>query len=109
MAAEQAKTFAERIEDVGKTRDEQARAMIPAVKEAWAAYQLSMENTYRLVGEAKDVQVAEVTERLRDAAMKSRGAAEKLQEADPRGLRPADERNEKSPRPRRPSINRRPA
>jgi methyl-accepting chemotaxis protein len=81
VAAEQAKTFAERIEDVGKTRDEQARAMIPAVKEAWAAYQLSMENTYRLVGEAKDVQVAEVTERLRDAAMKSRGAAEKLQDA----------------------------
>ena len=64
---------------MGKTRDEQAKAMIPAVKEAWAAYQLSMENTYRLVGEAKDVQVAEVTERLRDAAMKSRGAAEKLQ------------------------------
>jgi methyl-accepting chemotaxis protein len=81
VADEQAKAFLERIDEVGKTRDEQARSMIPAVKQAWSAYQLSMENTYRLVGEVKNVQMAEATERLRDSAMKSRFAAEALQGA----------------------------
>jgi methyl-accepting chemotaxis protein len=36
---EQTKEFQERIDELGKTRDEQARAMMPAVKEAWSAYQ----------------------------------------------------------------------
>jgi methyl-accepting chemotaxis protein len=76
---EQIKMFNERIEDLGATRDDQTRAMLPAVKEAWSAYQQSMDTTYRLVDGAKDVQINDVTERLRDAAMTSRTAAEKLQ------------------------------
>jgi methyl-accepting chemotaxis protein len=71
--------FEERIEQVGKTRDEQARAMIPAVKEAFAAYQKEMEKTLRLVDGAKDAQLSDTAGRLREAAMGSRGAAEALQ------------------------------
>ena len=78
---EQTKTFEQRIDEVSKTRDEQARAMIPTVKEAWAAYQQSMQNTYRLADAAKDMQPGDLAERLRDSAMKSRDSAEKLQGA----------------------------
>jgi len=76
---EQIKTFQERIDNLSKTRDDQAKAMMPAVKEAWAAYQKSMENTLRLADGVKDIQVNDVTERLRDSAMKGRVDAEKLQ------------------------------
>jgi methyl-accepting chemotaxis protein len=76
---DQMKTFLERIDEIGQTRDEQARAMIPAVKEAWAAYQKSMEATLRLVDGVKDTQLNEQTERMRDAAMRGRADAEKLQ------------------------------
>jgi methyl-accepting chemotaxis protein len=71
--------FDERIEEVSKTRDEQAKAMIPDVRAAYAAYQKSMQNTLRLVDGAKDVQMNETSQQLRDAAMASRGAAEELQ------------------------------
>jgi methyl-accepting chemotaxis protein len=71
--------FNERIEEIGKTRDDQARAMMPAVKDAYAAYQKEMEKTLRLVDGVKDTQISETTERLREAAMASRGAAEALQ------------------------------
>jgi methyl-accepting chemotaxis protein len=76
---EQIKTFQERIDNLSKTRDDQARAMMPAVKEAWAAYQKSMENTLRLADGVKDMQLNEVTEKLRDSAMHGRPDAEKLQ------------------------------
>ena len=80
MVDEQMKQLNDQIEDLGKTRDEQARALLPAVKESWSAYQQSMENTYRLLDGVKDAKLDEVTERLRDAAMNSRAAAEKLQD-----------------------------
>jgi methyl-accepting chemotaxis protein len=76
---ENLKQFEERIEQVGKTRGEQARAMMPAVKEAFSAYQKEMEKTLRLVDGAKDSQLSETAGRLREAAMTSRGAAETLQ------------------------------
>jgi methyl-accepting chemotaxis protein len=76
---EQMKTFQERIENLSQTRDEQARALLPAVKEAWTAYQKSMENTLRLVDGVKDTKLNDVTEQLRDAAMHGRADAEALQ------------------------------
>jgi len=76
---EQMKTFQERIENLSQTRDEQARALLPAVKEAWTAYQKSMENTLRLVDGTKDMKLNDVTEQLRDAAMHGRADAETLQ------------------------------
>jgi len=77
---EHMKLFKDRIEDLGKTRDEQAKALMPAVREAWSVYQQSMENTYRLVDAAKDVKLNDTTERLRDSAIKSKDAVQKLQE-----------------------------
>ncbi len=79
MIEDSVKQFEQRIEEVGKSRDEKARAMMPDVKTAYAAYQKEMENTLRLVDGVKDFQIGELTEKLRDAAMASRGAAETLQ------------------------------
>ena len=76
---ESVKQFEQRIEDLSKTRDEKARALVPEIKTAYAAYQKEMQNTLRLVDGVKDFQMAEATEKLRDAAMASRGAAETLQ------------------------------
>jgi methyl-accepting chemotaxis protein len=76
---ENLKLFDERIEQVSRTRDDQARAMIPAVKEAFAGYQKEMQKTLRLVDGVKDSQISETADRLREAAMASRGAAEELQ------------------------------
>jgi methyl-accepting chemotaxis protein len=73
------KQFEQRIEEVGKSRDEKARALMPEVKTAYAAYQKEMANTLRLVDGVKDFEMAEATQKLRDAAMASRGAAETLQ------------------------------
>ena len=75
---EQLKLFHERIEEAGKTRDEHVKAMMPAVKEAFAEYVKDMENTFHLAEGVKDVQLNDQTERLRASAMKSHAAAEKL-------------------------------
>jgi methyl-accepting chemotaxis protein len=72
---ESTKQFAARIEDVDKTPDEKARAMVPDLKAAYAAYQKDMQNTLRLVDGVKDAQINDATVQLRDAAMASRGAA----------------------------------
>jgi methyl-accepting chemotaxis protein len=76
---QQIKTFQERIDDLSQTRDEKAKAMMPAVKESWAAYQKSMATTLRLADGVNDVQSNDATEKLRDAAMQGRVDAEKLQ------------------------------
>ncbi len=76
---EQLKLLNEHIGDVGKTRDDEAKAMLPGVRQAIATYEKDLEETLRLADGTKDVQLSEQTEKLRDAAMKSRAAAEKLQ------------------------------
>ena len=78
---EQLKTFEERLENLGQTRDDQARAMLPAVKAALAEYKTAMEETLRLASLAKEVHMDEQTLRLHDAAAKSMAAAERLQTA----------------------------
>ena len=79
VVEEHRKLFIERLDDVAKTRDDQARSMLPAVKGAFAEYERDAQDTFRLVSESKDMKLGEQTERMRDAAMKSRAAAEKLQ------------------------------
>ncbi len=74
----QLKLFNERVEDFSKTRDEKVKSMLPAIKTGLAAYEKDMENTLRLAGEAKDVQLSGEVERLRASAMNSQVAAEKL-------------------------------
>src|SRR5689334_9376637 len=73
------KHFEEAVTDLSKNRNEKVRAMIPEVKTAFGAYQKTLENTLRLVDAASDAQLSDVTLKLRDAAMASRGAAEELQ------------------------------
>jgi len=73
---EQMKLLHERLDYVGTTRDAQAKAMLPGVKEAISVYEKNMAETLRLADTVKDAQLNEQTERLRDAAMKSRAAAE---------------------------------
>jgi methyl-accepting chemotaxis protein len=76
---EQMKLFNTRLTDLGKTRDEQAMNLLPAVKDAMVEYQRSLQTTLNLADNAKNVQLGDVTIQLRDSAMKSRAAAEKLQ------------------------------
>jgi methyl-accepting chemotaxis protein len=76
---ENLKQFNERIEQVSQTRDDQARAMMPGVRQAYEAYQKDMQKTLGLVDGVKDNQISDTAERLREAAMASRGAAEALQ------------------------------
>jgi methyl-accepting chemotaxis protein len=78
LVDEQIKLFKERVEDFSKTRDEKTRAMMPAIKEAMAAYETEMEKTLRLADETKDVQLSEQVERLRTSAMSGQVAAVKL-------------------------------
>jgi methyl-accepting chemotaxis protein len=79
VIAEQMKLFNDRLADLGKTRDEQAMKMLPAVKEAMGDYQRSLQNTLSLADSTTNVQMSDATLQLRDSAMKSRAAAEKLQ------------------------------
>ena len=75
---EQLKLLNEHIAVVDTTRDAEAKAMLPGVKEAISAYENDMAETLRLADGVKDIQLSEQTERLRDAAMKSRAAAENV-------------------------------
>ncbi|WP_315801319.1 methyl-accepting chemotaxis protein [Bradyrhizobium sp. SZCCHNS3002] len=79
VVEEQRKLFAEHFAEASKTNDDQARAMLPDVRTAYSEYEKDLEDTFRVIGAGKDVQLTEQTERMRDAAMKSRAAAEKLQ------------------------------
>ncbi|CAL76379.1 putative methyl-accepting chemotaxis protein [Bradyrhizobium sp. ORS 278] len=76
---EQRQQFAERLEEVAKTKDDQARAMIPDVRVLYDDYIKGMEETMRVVAAAKDMQLNEQTDKMRDAALKSRANSEKLQ------------------------------
>jgi len=87
IVAEQMKAFEERIEDIAKTRDEQAKAMMPAVTEAWAAYRHSMETTLRLADGVKDTQLSEVTAQRGYAWS---GRRREIAGRDPGGLRQAE-------------------
>jgi methyl-accepting chemotaxis protein len=73
------KHFEEAVTDLSKNRNEKVRAMIPEVRTAFGAYKKTLENTLRLVDASSDSQLSDVTLKLRDAAMASRGAAEELQ------------------------------
>jgi methyl-accepting chemotaxis protein len=76
---EQLKLLNDRLEDVGKTSDENVRAMLPGVKAALSEYEKDLNKTLELADAAKDVQLSEQTERMRSAAMMSRAAADRLQ------------------------------
>jgi methyl-accepting chemotaxis protein len=81
LIEQQMKSFNDQFEGVSKTRDEQAKSLLPAITAAMADYQRDMQNTLALADGAKNVQLGETTVQLRDSVMKSRDAANKLQGA----------------------------
>jgi methyl-accepting chemotaxis protein len=75
----QLKQYDERFKEVSNTVDEQAKALLPAVRDAFAAYKTELNATLAAVDAEKSSKLAESAERLRERAMKSRAAAEELQ------------------------------
>jgi len=75
----QLKQYHERFEQVTGTRDEQAQAMLPAVREAFAAYKSQLDTTLMIIDGEKSSKLSDSADKLRDTAMKSRAAAETLQ------------------------------
>jgi methyl-accepting chemotaxis protein len=79
LIEEQMKSFNDRLADVGTTRDQQAKSLLPAVKTAMADYRRNLQDTLALADGVKSLQLGEMTVQLRDSVMKSRAAADKLQ------------------------------
>ena len=75
----QLKQYQERIDDVAKTIDDKAKAMLPEVQEAFAAYKSQLNATLAAIDAEKSSKLSDSADRLRETAMKSRGAAENLQ------------------------------
>src|SRR3954463_5471274 len=75
----QLKQYEERFAQVSETRDEKAKAMLPDVRNAFAAYKAQLEKTLAVVDAEKSANISASTVRLREAAMTSRTAAEELQ------------------------------
>jgi methyl-accepting chemotaxis protein len=78
---EQMKLYQSGMAEVDGTVDAKAKSMLPAVHEAMTEYTRDLQITLRLADETKDSQLEAHTAKLRDAAMKSRGSAEKLRAA----------------------------
>ncbi|HEY7844611.1 MAG TPA: methyl-accepting chemotaxis protein [Bradyrhizobium sp.] len=78
---EQLKQFRERLEDVSKSRDQKAQALMPAVRSALSVYEAQMKETLNAVESAKSAEVTETAVKLRETVMKSRADAEALQKS----------------------------
>jgi methyl-accepting chemotaxis protein len=75
----QLKQYDERFALVSETVDEKAKAMLPEVKDAFGAYKAQLDKTLAAIDTEKSDNISESAARLRDAALKSRTAAENLQ------------------------------
>ncbi len=71
------KQYEERFALVSQTVDEKAKAMLPAVKEAYTIYKSQLDKTLAAI-DAEKSSASETAIRLRETAMKSRAAAEDL-------------------------------
>jgi len=79
LADDQLKLFKQRMEELKKTPDPQARAMLPALDEAWAAYEQTLNATMAAATAAASGDVTETAKKLLQVVIKSREAAENLQ------------------------------
>jgi methyl-accepting chemotaxis protein len=75
----QLKQYQERFDEIRKTKDDKAKAMLPQVEEAFAKYQTQLGATLAAIDAEKSSKLSDSADRLRETAMKSRGAAEDLQ------------------------------
>ncbi len=78
---DQLKRFRERLEDVSKSRDLKAQALMPAVHSALSVYEAQMKETLNAVEAAKSAEVTGTAVKLRETVMKSRADAEVLQKS----------------------------
>jgi methyl-accepting chemotaxis protein len=76
---QQLKQFQERMAEIRKTTDSQAKAMLPSVEDAFAAYQESLKTTMSATEAAASSKITDSAQKLVDIAMHSRAAAENLQ------------------------------
>jgi methyl-accepting chemotaxis protein len=76
---EQLKQYQERFDEVSRTPDEQALAMLPAAREAFAAYKSQLDATLKAIEAERSSKLSDSADKLRDVALKSRAAAENLQ------------------------------
>lgn len=75
----QLKQYQERFDEVSQTPDEKAKAMLAGVRDAFSTYKSQMDATLAAVEAEKTSKLSESADKLRDAALKSRTAAEALQ------------------------------
>ena len=75
----QLKQYEERFAEIAQTKDDMAKAMLPDVSKAFAAYKAQLEKTLAVVDAEKSATISPSAVRLREAAMLSRTAAEELQ------------------------------
>jgi len=75
---EQFKQFHERFEVVTKTRDAEAQALLPAVREALATYEQDLKTTLAAIDAASSAKLTETAEKLRVDVLKSGVAAQAL-------------------------------
>ncbi|WP_022724529.1 HAMP domain-containing protein, partial [Rhodopseudomonas sp. B29] len=75
----QLKQFDERFGGAAETVDDKAKAMIPQVRQAFAAYKQQLDRTLAVVDAEKSSSITDSARKLREAAMHSRAAAEDLQ------------------------------
>ncbi|MBV9461802.1 MAG: HAMP domain-containing protein [Bradyrhizobium sp.] len=76
---DQLKQYQERFQELSKTPDEKAQAMLPAVREAFDAYKAQLQSTLAAIDAQQSAKLTDSAEKLREIAMKSRTAAEHLQ------------------------------
>jgi methyl-accepting chemotaxis protein len=76
---EQLKQYQERFDEVSRTPDERALAMLPAAREAFAAYKSQLDATLKAIEAERSSKLSDSADKLRDVALKSRAAAENLQ------------------------------
>jgi methyl-accepting chemotaxis protein len=79
VIVEQLKLFHERMEEVRKTPDSQAQAMLSGVDEAFSAYEQSLKATMAAAEAASTAKVTDSAEKLLDVTRRSSAAAENLQ------------------------------
>jgi methyl-accepting chemotaxis protein len=76
---EQMAAFRQRLEEIKKTPDQQALAMLPAVQDAFSAYEKSLKATMSAVETASSEKITTSAQVLLATVMKSRAIADDLQ------------------------------
>jgi methyl-accepting chemotaxis protein len=75
---EQVRLFRERLDEVAKTSDQQVQALLPSVRDTFAAYQQSMAATLAAVDSASSTKTTETAQKLLEVVMKSDAVAQTL-------------------------------